>query len=102
MITILNRTGLPEPRIVKIVDRLPNPNQPVLWLDSTGLLDSREYSTLEEVKELLGFFYDSWIDIIPNTHHDRTEILNRLQVDIIEVRPNTFDIAPEREEINLK
>lgn len=101
MITILKPTGQPVPKLVKAVDRLPNPNQPVLWLDSTGLLDSKEYSTVDQVKELIGFFYDSWIDIIPDAQIERTEILNRLKVDIIEVRPNTFDIAPERHEINL-
>jgi len=99
MIKVLKTFGIPTPNLVKVVDRLPDPSKPVLWLDSTGLVDSQEFSTYDNVHELVGFFYDSWIEIIHNPNKERTEILNRLQVDIIEVRPSIFDIAPEREEV---
>ncbi|MDH5825799.1 hypothetical protein [Sphingobacterium faecium] len=81
---------------IKVSDRLPKKGVKVLWIDSRGSVENQEFGTSDEIKDLIGWCFDSWIEISKS-------ILNRFEAlrncEPIQVHKNVFDIAPERHEI---
>ncbi|WGQ15542.1 hypothetical protein [Sphingobacterium faecium] len=83
---------------VEAIKRLPADGIKVLWFDSRGSIEGQEFATSDEVKDLIGWCYDTWIDVTPPDPNRMKALEN---CDPIEVSENVFDIAPERHEINL-
>jgi len=45
-------------------DRLPdNPDKKVLWFDSTGVLTNEEFASYNQVRDMIGFIFDSWLEM---------------------------------------
>jgi len=85
---------------VLVTDQLPiDHDKKYMWLDSSGVIKEQELSSYKEVEELIGWYYDTWIDITPPEPNRMKALEN---CDPIKVSENVFDIAPELHEINLK
>ncbi|WP_282638072.1 hypothetical protein [Sphingobacterium thalpophilum] len=45
-------------------DRLPeNKDKKVLWFDSTAVSADEEFASYNQVKDMIGFMFDSWMEM---------------------------------------
>ncbi|KKO91761.1 hypothetical protein AAW12_08860 [Sphingobacterium sp. Ag1] len=51
-------------RPVLAKDRLPaNKDKKVLWFDSSAVITEEEYASYNQVKDMIGFLFDSWMEL---------------------------------------